>query len=236
MLITLAIHQVGTGPHSLSLDGLKNHLLYLNDHFNLVDQPFFDSKTNVLLTFDDATYDFYEFVFPLLVEFKIPALLGVPTGWILEKPESASKNRLALLNSKNPFKNRSAFCSVLELKEMLASPYVTLAAHGHHHKNLKHQPDIQELIQPKQFFLDHFGEVPDTFIFPYGGIHKELILLAQKEYQYLMRLGSSSNYFLPSPYIYRMVINQETSLAPLFSKQHLAKIFCKEIFNRIRLR
>src|SRR5690554_8187295 len=42
-------------------------------------------KPNVVLTFDDAYLDFYEFVWPLLKKLKLPATLYVPTGY-LENP------------------------------------------------------------------------------------------------------------------------------------------------------
>ena len=119
---------------------------------------------------------------------------------------------------------------------MHRSNLINFAAHGHLHKDLRKSPDIQELITSKLLLQKELGITPDIFVFPYGGFHKELLDLAQKEYRYLMRLGNATNYFEPSPYMYRINADNQPSLTHLFTKRNLAKFLCKEHLNRLRNR
>jgi len=240
MLIALAFHQVGTGKYATKLSTLKAHLQFLKNEFQILKAPQFSrsSTPQILLTFDDATCDFFFEVFPLLQELDMPALLSVPTGFIKKRASLPSSFRLNYLKTSKPFSSNytEAFCTYEELKIMQASNLITFAAHGHLHKDLRKSPDIQELITSKLVLQDELGVVADTFVFPYGGFNKELLDLAQKEYRYLMRLGNATNYYDPSPYIYRIIADNQPSLTRLFTKGNLAKFFCKELINRLRNR
>jgi biofilm PGA synthesis lipoprotein PgaB len=76
-------------------------------------------KNAVLLSFDDAYLSFYEFVFPILKMYGIPAVLAVETGWI-DKPDPSVQ--LPLMNWE-------------QLKEVAQSKLVSIASHSHdlHH-------------------------------------------------------------------------------------------------------
>ena len=98
-------------------------------------------KPAVVLTFDDAYYDFYHYVFPKLKEWKIRAVLAVSPLYIQEKSTVSSKKRLnapypeAMFESK--YHQDEPFCSWEEICEMQQSGLVEIAAHGYRHDNLK---------------------------------------------------------------------------------------------------
>lgn len=73
----------------------------------------------VMLTFDDAYATFYDFVFPLLKEYKIPSVLAVVSEWLDHKPKSV-KQKLMTWD---------------QLKEIAHNPLVEIASHSH---NLHH--------------------------------------------------------------------------------------------------
>lgn len=235
MLIILAWHQIHNSPHAISPKKFKEQLLFLKKNFEIIEEVNQSHKDlSILLTFDDATIDFYTHAFPILQELDLPATLAVPTNWILNSATYSVQQRINLLKSANPFQNKEAFCDVEELKILLNSELINLAAHGHDHLNLKKNPRAEEIWKPKGFFKDHLNYEPDTFIFPYGATHKSLLPLLEKEYKYLMRIGTASN-ILPLPtYYYRIIMDQVPSLESLFTKRSLLKFICKECFNRLR--
>ncbi|MBF0503821.1 MAG: poly-beta-1,6-N-acetyl-D-glucosamine N-deacetylase PgaB [Candidatus Omnitrophica bacterium] len=69
----------------------------------------------VLLTFDDGYATFYDFVFPLLKEYKIPSLLAVVSGWL----------------DKKPLVVRQKLMTWDQLKEVAHSGLVEIASHTH---------------------------------------------------------------------------------------------------------
>lgn len=237
MLIILTWHQILQAPHAISPESFYNQLLFLKKNFPIKSKPISQSKeVEVLLTFDDATVDFAYNVYPLLVDLQIPATLAVPTGWIPPSSVIDPSMRLNLLNSKNPFLNREAFCSIQELKQMKNSDLITFAAHGHLHKNLKIDPDINELILPKDFFQKNLSIDLDTFIFPYGAFTQSILNQAKQNYPYLLRLGTACNFYRHPKLFYRIDINEKTTFNSIFTKKNITKLFLNETLNRIRNR
>lgn len=235
MLIILAWHQIINRPYTLGVDHFYKQIDFLKKNLPII-KKIEDQKESlsVLLTFDDATIDFYVNVFPFLEKEKINATLAVPTNWIPRSLSLSVEERLSLLQSKNPFAQRENFCSLDELKMMQKSKHIEFAAHGHHHLNLKFHPDEEEIIKPKIFFEKELSQTIDTFIFPYGSIQPNLQKLVQKHYRYPIRIGSASNYFSSPSYYYRVVVDNITDLSRIFTKKSLLKFLIKEGINRIR--
>ena len=85
MLLTLLYHKIGKGKYATPLHVMKQHLSYLHDNFNIVLPGEKLSKgINVCITFDDAYFDFYHYVCPLLTDIGIKAVLAVTTNYVLE--------------------------------------------------------------------------------------------------------------------------------------------------------
>ena len=95
MLIAPLYHKIGRGKYANSLETLEQHFAYIAAHFPSVlpgeDLP---KGTTVCLTFDDAFFDFYHLIFPLLQKYSLKALLAVPTAYIPEIADLTSQERL----------------------------------------------------------------------------------------------------------------------------------------------
>jgi peptidoglycan/xylan/chitin deacetylase (PgdA/CDA1 family) len=235
MIRIFAWHQIKNAPFCTKIEDFNQQLDFLKKTLPII-SSLDEKKPNncALLTFDDATIDFYTHVFPLLKKKQMPAVLAVPTGWIQPKSSLNLEKRLKLLQAPNPFTNYEAFCSVEELKEMQDSKLVTLASHGHLHKNLKVDPDFDELTLNLAFFEKHFQTRPSTFIFPYGAYDRSIIKEAKKHYKHLIRIGSCWNQW-PNPKIYyRVVMDKIANIEPLFNFKNSLKFICKETLNRLR--
>lgn len=131
----LCYHDVGQvkSDFMISRDNLAAHLDYLKQNgYNPISlQQYIDANTNgaplpdkpILLTFDDGYISFYNEVYPLLKQYKYPAVLAVVTNWeIAQKPADVGQ----LVNWQ-------------QMKEMEQSGLVAIASHSH---NLHHQVTV----------------------------------------------------------------------------------------------
>jgi poly-beta-1,6-N-acetyl-D-glucosamine N-deacetylase len=131
----LCYHDVGkiSNDFAISRDNLAAQLSYLkqNDYHPISLQQYIDSNNNktplpekpVLLTFDDGYISFYNEVYPLLKQYKYPAVLAVVTNWeTAQKPADVG----LLVNWQ-------------QMKEMEQSGLVTIVSHSH---NLHHQVTV----------------------------------------------------------------------------------------------
>src|SRR5262245_40280321 len=102
MLLALMYHRTSAGPgvdkYANSVAMLRDHFMFLKEHYPLLlpGDSLSKQRLSVCLTFDDATFDFYHFIFPLLKEMNIRALLGVPVHYILEKTDLSPEERLSV--------------------------------------------------------------------------------------------------------------------------------------------
>ena len=194
MLIVLAWHQILDKPHATNIDLFTKQIRFLKKEFKILSEPVLKKGgIQILLTFDDATVDFFLNVYPILKEESIYATLGVPTFWIQDDSNLNSSYRLNLLNSKNPFHSKDCFCTWEELKILQSSNLIRFAAHGHNHFNLKDNHKPKEIIYPLEKIRIKLGLAPESFIFPYGAYNKSLLPILKANYKYLFRIGSASN-------------------------------------------
>lgn len=195
MLLTLLFHRIEPADPAF----LEANLSFLAKNFPLLlpgDRitPF---KTSLQLTFDDGYFDFYHYIFPLLEKLNIKALLAVPAGYILDRSALPSEKRLLKLKS-DPFKtkNKDAFCSFAELKEMAQTGLVEIASHSFSHQSLIH-PDAnleQEIIFSKKLLEEKLDQPIRCFVYPYGHFNREVQALVKKHYQHALRIGSAINF------------------------------------------
>ncbi|GAB5411794.1 MAG: polysaccharide deacetylase family protein [Chlamydiales bacterium] len=224
MLLIPAFHRVGIGKYATELSTLRQTLLHLKNYPCILPGEKLQHGTNICLTFDDATCDFYYFIFPLLKELKLRALLAVPTAHILESTQTPWEKRL---NFTDPFIAKKHFCTWEEIYEMVESGHVQLASHTHTHPNLTklpHEKIDQELSQSAKLLNQ-----PKTFIYPYGKMTPAIQRQAKKHYPYSMRLGNAANLSW-SPLLYRIPMDGGGKLRP--SITHILKFFT----NRLRVR
>lgn len=106
-------------------------------------------EKTILLTFDDAYQSFYNFVYPMLAEYKISSTLAVATHWIGGgKPDSIKHNLM----------------SWDQIREVAESSYVDVISHSHDlHKGITYNPQGNEFAAAvSRQFNAKTGKYEDT--------------------------------------------------------------------------
>jgi peptidoglycan/xylan/chitin deacetylase (PgdA/CDA1 family) len=200
-ILILMFHRVFEPRLGYDANKFETYLNYLLENFNIC-LPFDKSKSikpKLTLTFDDAYYDFYHYVYPKLKQYNIPAVLAVSPYFINNDANVESQTRL---NSPYPesmfdtkYRKSSPFCTWIELSEMVQSGLVELAGHGFEHKNLA---DIntdfeQEVVKTKEIIAKKCNTIVRGFIYPFGKCSKDRHKKVLEHYDYAMRIGSAIN-------------------------------------------
>ncbi len=204
-LITLMYHRVGQEKHANSLEMYRAHFLALRERYQIALPGDPLVRPAACLSFDDASFDFYHYIFPLLKELKMRALLGVPVRYILEKSTLPAKERLAvpysLAMQDGLFETKAPFCTWEELREMVTSGYVEAACHSYSHCNLTFPfVDLEkEVIKSKNILEENLPQVVSSFVYPFGKVNSALHKLVRLHYPYTFRIGSALNRGWNSP-------------------------------------
>lgn len=242
MLIVLMYHRILNEETSNS--SFYQHLKYLAENFAIVTpgEKLSVNRTSLCLTFDDAYFDFYHFVFPLLKELNIKALLAVPTKFILDKTVMNPTLRLNVPYARTVddsiYPAFAPFCTWEEIKEMATSNQVTIASHSYNHTDLT-DPKVdlnKEIFLSKQLIEEKIGKSVSTFVYPFGKMNALLHQKVKQNYSFAMRIGSSVNltWQNSSGIIYRIDADQFWQQHRRWGKQHSFKYFCKYLSNIIR--
>ena len=237
MLLTLLYHYSFQNIYGNKPENLEKNFLYLKKNYPIKFplESLERGRINVCLSFDDATFDFYHFVYPLLKKYDLKALLSVPTGYILDSTDLPADDRLRLLKEFSFDLNvkREAFCTYQELMEMVESGHIEIASHGMRHENLKDpSANLQmELIESKRVLKSKLGREINIFSFPYGGYSKESLEVAKKEYQIVMRIGNGLNFSSKTFLQYRVNADGVEDLRLLFKPHNLLALGLKRIFH-----
>lgn len=201
MLLTLMYHRIGKGKHTNALPMLRSHLSYIKNRFEVVlpGDPLPKKKIAICLTFDDATYDFYHYVYPVLRELELRVVLGIPVGYILPSSSLSAEERLnipySLMMQDGIFEKKAPFCTWEEISEMIHSGHVQAASHSFSHPNLTF-PFVnleKELKDSKKVIETHLSQVVTTFIYPFGRFSSSLHKKVSSIYPYSFRIGSAFN-------------------------------------------
>ncbi|MBM3191615.1 MAG: polysaccharide deacetylase family protein, partial [Chlamydiae bacterium] len=200
MLITLLYHRAFACRYGNSPEILEKHFSFLKENYPIVLplDPLDKKKISLCLSFDDATFDFYKIVYPLLHAYDLKALLAVPVGFIAEDTFYSDKERLSALKefSFHSSPPSHSFCSFKELHEMTLSSRVHIASHGMHHTNLS-LPGVDlslELEVSKKILEQRLSTPIHSFVFPYGKYNKEVLDQAKKHYRLTFRIGNGLNF------------------------------------------
>lgn len=212
MLLVLMYHRVhGVGGGQ---SALRHHLRSIATRYPVVlpGQQLEEEKLSVCLTFDDATVDFYQFVYPVLQELKLAAVVAVPTAFIeqntaLSMLERLDRQSLHVMGASYSTSD-GALCTWTELAEMQASGRVCCASHGHNHASMTDGgTDVHaEVEQSFQTLEEKLGVQPDTFIFPYGAADRRALQAVQQRFSNAMRIGGAvnKNWGRPGEFVYRV--------------------------------
>ncbi len=195
-------HRIGPkGKYATPTPLFEEHLAYLRDHpIVLPGESFSCRSISYCITFDDAFYDFYHVVYPLLQQYRIRALLAVPTGYIVEDTQNTPEERLRipyhLAMQEGIFEKHVPFCTWKELQEMSNSQYVSIASHSHWHSNLTF-PFVKrhkEIVESKMLLESKLQQSVDSFVYPFGRWNPEVDREVASHYTYRFRIGEGINF------------------------------------------
>ena len=229
-------HRAFQGKYGNSPEVLDSHFAYLKKNYSVIHPdekaPFF--KMNVLLTFDDATADFFFIIFPLLKKYQLKALLAVPAQFISQSHDLCAKERLEPLSSFSFQKKPppELFCSYEELKLMQESGLVKIASHGFSHADMTIKDlDLSREIQGSKRILEaHLKIIVEDFVLPYGKYSLSVLRVIKKKYKRIYRIGRTVNLY-PSPLIARISADTVDEIEVLFKIKNKFMYFFKYIKN-----
>ena len=201
MLLILLYHRAIDCQYGNPASTLRSHFSQLRQRFqaSLPGEALRPGHLNLCLTFDDASADFFGYVFPLLQEFSLRAVLAVPTAFIVEKTSLSLEDRMAVPCDQamggELFRTRAPFCTWEELKLMAASGLVEVASHSHHHIDLTlPESDAKsEAVRSKMILEQRLGRAASTFAFPFGKVNSQTYGIIRQHYRYAMRIGGALN-------------------------------------------
>ena len=199
--------------------------------------PLDPRRPNVCLSFDDAYYDFFAFVPPLLERYDLRALLAVPAGLIQERTGAPTDVRLAVSSADAfAYPERGGLCTWPELESLAATGRVAFAAHGHTHVRLDRRgADLQrEVVAPRGLLERRLGQPVDSFVYPFGGFDRTAHALAAQHYRYVFRIGQASNADWDAPLLYRIDAERMAPPATFFSRSSRLRYRCNAAWNRWR--
>lgn len=199
MLLCTMYHHINSDKFSNSKNVFEKHLEYMAKKFNIVLPGDKLSKINVCLVFDDAYYDFYYFVFPLLKKYNAKAMLSVPVKYILEDTDLSSNKRLSIKHSDmmrdSNYIKYAPFCTWKEINKMVDSDLVGISSHSFSHIDLS-QENVNfdlELKKSKEIIESKIKQCINSFTFPYGQSNERLKSNVTKYYKYSFGIGGIDN-------------------------------------------
>ncbi len=240
-LLVLMYHRARAERHGNPAAILDEHFAHVAACYPnvLPGDPLVPDALNVCLTFDDAYFDFYATVFPLLKKHKLRALLAVPTSVICERIAAEREARL-VVDTSEAFAHPSSggFCTWSELEEMAASGHVSIAAHGFTHCRLDDEQAnfATEIDTPQTLLGARLAQPVESFVFPYGRYSERSLLQARRRYRYVFRIGGALNHGWGGRMIYRVDADGMETPWSLFSRRRLVQYRARYLWNRLRRR
>jgi len=243
-VLTLMFHRINDPSQGYCPKQFAKYLDYLVQNFPIVvpGETLPDTPIAICLTFDDAYYDFYHDVYPLLRKHQIKAILAVPVQFIIENTNITAENRLSVpypYGMNDSYQKRVPFCTWDELKEM-SQDQVVIASHGYSHANLADpKTDLHQEIVFSQQVLQQKLQIPiKNFIYPYGRMSKIAHAKVCRTYEFGIRIGGALNlgWDRKRQFVYR--INADplwTNLQPI-NQRLIKKLTLKFWMNRLRLK
>jgi len=202
MMLAFLYHRAGDGKYANSPDLLERHLTFLSHRHRIVLpgeslRPF---SLDLCLTFDDATYDFYHYVYPILKRLHLRALLAVPVSFILPHTSLSPSLRLSVPYSEamkgSIYRTHAPFCTWTELREMISSGHVTVASHSFTHQHLL-TPNLNldlEIAGSKAILEEQLHTPVRTFVYPLGKFNSTIHRTVKRHYEFAMRIGTAWNW------------------------------------------
>ena len=232
-------HRAQAGPYGNPPAMLDAHFAYLARHCRCVlpGEPLADSRVKVCLIFDDAYFDFYSVVFPLLEKHNLRSMLAVSPGLVHEQAVFSNTTRTHTGGAVGLTQGYDdGYCTWGELATLAASGRVAIAAHGYNHAPLDCQEiDLDTEIKLPQVMLSaRLGQRVDSFVFPYGRFSAPAVRKVREHYRYAFRIGGAANRDWSGSLLYRVDGDRMASPDALFKPARLAVFRARYHWNRLR--
>jgi peptidoglycan/xylan/chitin deacetylase (PgdA/CDA1 family) len=159
-VVILLYHRVGGRGGEIDLPAAlferQLALLAERERVLTLDQAVAGGGGGVVVTVDDGYRDFHDTVLPLLVRYRVPAVLYLATSLVAgegagpDDPDALTWSQLA---------------------EAVASGLVTVGAHTHGHSDLSHAPEAvcrDEMARSKRLVEDRLGVACRHFAYPWA--------------------------------------------------------------------
>ena len=244
MLLSLTYHHVNSDQFSNKSEVIENHFKYISTRFQTIFPSEYQASIfnlQLCLVFDDAYYDFYHYVYKLLLKYNIKVVLAVPTSYILEDTNYNSKTRLNQMHSdtmkSDNYKKIVPFCTWSELTEMAESKLVKIASHGHKHLRLAVSSDDEinkELSLSKKIIESKINDSCNIFVYPYYSFNKKIFEKSMGLYKYCFASGGIINYKIGNGLIYRVSADGMVKGDELFSLKRLLGYFRGALKKKIK--
>jgi Polysaccharide deacetylase. len=226
-------HHVGADKFSNSRAILEKHFEYIKEHFNIVlpGEVLAKDLPNICMVFDDASYSFYRYAFPLIQRFGIHVVLAVSPRFIVDSgAHIPSSVRLGVpadeMMEGDEYVKTVPFCSWEELSEISASGFVSIASHSFSHCNLLQCPNVEEeLFKSKEILEKKLHRDVDTFVYPYGQFNASIVKHVRKYYKYNFAVGAGDNKTWEGVggVLFRMFTDDLRDPTSIFSRANLKK-------------
>jgi peptidoglycan/xylan/chitin deacetylase (PgdA/CDA1 family) len=232
-------HRAQAGPYGNPPAMLDAHFAYIARHCLCVlpGEPLAGTRLNVCLVFDDAYYDFYSVVFPLLEKHNLRAVLAVPSALVREHARFSNETRThAPGEVRDDRQFDDGYCTWSELATLAGSGRVTIAAHGATHTPLDPEGvDLEaEVAAPRLLLSTRLIQPVDSFVLPYGRFSPTVLSMIRKHYRYVFRIGGATNRGWDGPMLYRVDGDRMASPDELFVPARLARFRARYWWNRVR--
>jgi peptidoglycan/xylan/chitin deacetylase (PgdA/CDA1 family) len=245
MLICPLYHRVNKEVYSNTFEIMEAHLRHISVQYNVVlpGEPLVSNTLNVCLTFDDACYDFYHLVFPLLQKYSLRALLAVPVKYIQDDTTVSADVRLAVRHEEahldGVYQLNAPYCTWRELKEMTESGLVAIASHSYSHCAVRGDGLVDldlELVQSKRILEEKLGIAVSAFVYPFGTYDKAAFSLVKRHYEFAMRIGNAinSSWLNTTGVTYRVNADGMKDPFELFSAKKMFGYYWKLFSNIVR--
>jgi peptidoglycan/xylan/chitin deacetylase (PgdA/CDA1 family) len=155
-IVILLYHRIGDGPGEIELraEEFAVQMAYLSERENVLSlDTLLDGSTGggVIVTFDDGTSDFHEFVLPILVGMRVPATLYLATSLVREEGGDGLTWR--------------------QLEDARDTGLVTIGSHTHSHADLSkldERSSEDEMSRSKGLIEDRLGVECRHFAYPWS--------------------------------------------------------------------
>ncbi|WP_051348435.1 polysaccharide deacetylase family protein [Peribacillus kribbensis] len=191
-------------PYQYNLSEFKKEMAYLHQqgyrtltmkqYFNILDHKASMPKKPILLTFDDNSSDFYQYILPVLKEYGMKATEFTVSSWINGSWNMTASQMLEIMDNGINIQNHSVTHSFMA--------------------DLSKEQQYAEVNNAAAALRDLTGQKPQAFAYPYGNYNTDTIaVLKESGIKGAFKVGggisndASSRYELP-----RIIMLQEHTL------------------------